>query len=44
MLKATTVKELKMQILDKLITKKELEKDTQFSLKDKDDYELDSGD
>ena len=44
MLKAVTVKELKMQIQDKLIAKKELEKDSEFSLKDKDDYELDSGD
>ena len=37
-LKANTVKELKAQIQEKLVNKGQLEKDTLFCIKDKDDF------
>jgi hypothetical protein len=37
-LAATTVKELKELIRDKLISKKELEPDIEFTIKDNDDF------
>ncbi|CAM6004658.1 unnamed protein product [Sphagnum balticum] len=43
-LDVTTVAELKLQIKDRLISKKEVENHTRISLKDKDDYELGSDD
>lgn len=41
---ANTVKELKETIKDKLVNKKELENNTEFAIKDSDDFELASDD